>query len=1053
MTLESVVELRMLASVPTQIVSPQASKPVMGMVQDSTLGTYLLSLSKQINMKEMMQLMCSASCFDEQLPLPAQGTDIDDPRWTGQQLISMYMPEITYKKSARGGQPKVSPVNPMPSRGIDFGVSADEKNGKISIIGGQMSTGILDGNAVGKKANGIFHITWNDYGPSVTRDLFNNVSRTANTWLMTQGFSCGISDCVIPHEAQQRIRDSILEAKKKASDAIQSAKMGTVPETESLFSYKTGFPAKIMGIMSGCLKAVEKETTNSITEYNSIDIMVKSGSKGSENNLTQIVGMLGQQDVEGNWIEDQFYHRTLPHYHRDDLRPEAHGFVQNSFTSGLNPAEYWFHAQGGRIGVIAKGIKTAETGYIQRKLIKVLEDIHMCYDGTVRNANNMIVQTVYGNDGFDACYLEQQDMFFMNYNMERMCQRFKHTGLDNMKTVVNESVWDEFEKSTKKHVLDAEFKQICDYQKYLKETVPLNYLQPSVKMPINFARLIANTSTKFDLNDIDSGRKTDLSPIYVAEKVSQLRDKLMVDPNKTINFVSTVILKSLMSIYLSSKVMIYEHKFTKVAFDNLLEIVYMTFLKSLVNPGENVGIIAAQSLGEPTTQMALSAIHLTGQGSKANISRGTPRLKELMGVAKKQKTPSMTVYINDDHYIQVITGDPKQTKQINDLRTDKIGAEIEYTTLKDILLRTEIFYDESDFASCVHEDKEFIDSYYSLLPDTDPQYQQQTSMNWLLRMEFDRSAIIRKHIPMYLIQQKLSTEFENKGITNSIIVSDDNAQKLICRIKIDKDLSDDTKPVNFLRDLESKLLGLHIKGISGVEQCITNPIKRDIVLPDGTIISQFDSNQNAYEEAKKKYNNWKYKLDTEGSNLVDIMCLPNIDTYNTITNDFWEIYELYGIEAARKCIIMEINQLLEESGSSVQERHVTLLVDVMTNQGTLVSVDRHGVNKTESGPLHRASFEETSTQIVNASIFNEADLMTGVSANIMFGQFIHTGTNAFKIGLDIEKVKKQVHPKQDMMQSRVKAGVVQEVMDLTDVCADENFEFNFKLKEGGQSPP
>src|SRR5439155_24883768 len=124
------------------------------------------------------------------------------------------------------------------------------------------------------------------------------------------------------------------------------------------------------------------------------------------------------------------------------------------------------------------------------------------------------------------------------------------------------------------------------------------------------------------------------------------------------------------------------------------------------------------------------------------------------------------------------------------------------------------------------------------------------------------------------------------------------------------------------------------------------------------------------------------------SKLVDVLNLPNVDLTNTISNDVWEIYKVYGIEAARSCLIHEINEVLEYSGTSITQRHIDLLVDVMTNQGTLVSVDRHGVNKTDSGPLHRASFEETTTQITNASIFNEVDMMTGVSGNIMFGQFI-----------------------------------------------------------------
>ena len=175
--------------------------------------------------------------------------------------------------------------------------------------------------------------------------------------------------------------------------------------------------------MGFCWKDIEKIVLDSI-KSNSIDTMVKCGSKGNVTNLCQIVGLIGQQQVDATWIENQIYRRTLPHYHKDDISPESHGFIENSFMNGLNPMEYWFHAQEGRLGVISKAIKTAETGYIQRKLIKIMEDLHVCYDGTVRNANNMIIQMIYGGDGFDACYVENQRFPFLNYNVEKLAQTF-----------------------------------------------------------------------------------------------------------------------------------------------------------------------------------------------------------------------------------------------------------------------------------------------------------------------------------------------------------------------------------------------------------------------------------------------------------------------------------------------------------------------------------------------------------------------------------------------------------------------------------------------------
>lgn len=306
---------------------------------------------------------------------------------------------------------------------------------------------------------------------------------------------------------------------------------------------------------------------------------------------------------------------------------------------------------------------------------------------------------------------------------------------------------------------------------------------------------------------------------------------------------------------------------------------------------------------------------------------------------------------------------------------------------------------------------------------------------------------MRKHIPMFLVEQKINDALRQQ--THTVIVNDDNAQKLICRIKVECP-SPDVDPINHVREIEYALMNIQIKGIEGIDQCFVASSKKDIVLPNGTIVSPLGSEKD-YEEAKKRYNYLRYYINTNGSNLIDVLPLPHIDIYQTVSNDVWEIYELYGIEAARKSIVDEINILLEFNGTYIQERHINLLVDAMTNQGNVVSVDRHGVNKTESGPLHRASFEETTAQLTNASIFNEVDPMTGVSANIMFGQFIQTGTNAFRIALDLDKLKKQKTPEQPLMVQQKQTVQVSEPLDLTQLCLPENFDFDFKV--GGHAVP
>ena len=130
--------------------------------------------------------------------------------------------------------------------------------------------------------------------------------------------------------------------------------------------------------------------------------MVRSGSKGKENNVAQMIGCVGQQNVSGKRLEFGYIDRVLCHFERNDKGPEAKGFVEHSYKTGLDPHEFFYHAMGGREGIIDTAIKTSETGYIQRRLVKAMEDLKINTDQTVRNAIGDIVQFNYGDDGLDA---------------------------------------------------------------------------------------------------------------------------------------------------------------------------------------------------------------------------------------------------------------------------------------------------------------------------------------------------------------------------------------------------------------------------------------------------------------------------------------------------------------------------------------------------------------------------------------------------------------------------------------------------------------------------
>src|SRR5271163_2441598 len=152
--------------------------------------------------------------------------------------------------------------------------------------------------------------------------------------------------------------------------------------------------------------------------------MVSAGSKGSFINISQMSACVGQQMVEGKRIPFGFKYRTLPHFTKHDHGPESRGFVENSYLRGLTPQEFFFHAMGGREGLIDTAVKTSETGYIQRRLVKAMEDVMVKYDGTVRNSLGDVIQFVYGEDGMDGTAVESQKIDSLRWNNKEMEDKY-----------------------------------------------------------------------------------------------------------------------------------------------------------------------------------------------------------------------------------------------------------------------------------------------------------------------------------------------------------------------------------------------------------------------------------------------------------------------------------------------------------------------------------------------------------------------------------------------------------------------------------------------------
>ena len=422
--------------------------------------------------------------------------------------------------------------------------------------------------------------------------------------------------------------------------------------------------------------------------------------------------------------------------------------------------------------------------------------------------------------------------------------------------------------------------------------------------------------------------------------------------------------------YLAPHKLIVKERFTKMAFDALIELIVVRNWQAWAQPGEQVGIIAAQSIGEPSTQMTLNTFHLAGVAAKSNVTRGVPRLKELLKVTKTPKAISLTVYLKPEF---------REDKE----KAREVAQDLELTLLRDVTTRAGIYYDPKDESTILEEDRDLIAFYKQFeVEETkggDDEEQKETWSKWMLRMELDRERLFTRNISMEDISFVLRQRF---GDEVNLIYSDFNSPRLIMRIRLPSIAKSGLDDLANLKKFVNRLLnGIVIRGVPGIKSVSFRQDKDNVELQDGQ-----------YKQITQ------YVLDTDGSNYQAVMTHPMVDGRRLVSSHVHDIFANLGVEATRAVLMNEISTLFEEAG--VNYRHLGLLCDVMTRGGKLMSADRYGINKQDIGPLAKASFEETEKILLSAAIFGEIDPVKGVSANIMTGQVIQGGTAFSQLLLD-----------------------------------------------------
>ena len=958
---ESQAELIHLAAVPKQIISPANNNSIIGIFQDSLLGCYRFTR--------------------------------EDINFTSRQAMNLLMyydnPNVNLfkknKKKKISNFDLLTQILPPLSAKFNNGQFSDKENKKtsnnvIEINNGEYLRGQMDKKTLGSGSKGLIQRIFNDYNYQKSEKFIDDLQAIVTEYMKLSSYSVGISDLIADNETNQKIINTVNNKKKDIYNLIDQLHL-SVFENNTGKSNKVEFEAQTNSILQTAADEAGSIGRKQLSKNNRFVIMNKAGSKGSIINIAQMISCLGQQNVDSGRIPYGFSDRTLPHYSKFDDSPEARGFVENSFIQGLTPEEVYFHAMGGRTGLIDTAVKTSQTGYIQRRLIKGCEDLKIAYDMTVRNNKNKIIQFSYGDDNISTMKVESQNLPIVNMTTEQLYAHFQipeitsTTSLNyTKKTITN------MKKQKKKLITKTKeiLKFIIEKKHIIVDNVFKFQNNTNVHVPVHFNRIILNIKNNLR---IKANFFVDITPyelyIRIEEAYKILEHNELTKPSE--------LFKILWYYYLSPKNLLVIHRFNKKGIILLLEKLIYNYRKAIVAPGEMVGMLAAQSIGEPTTQMTLNTFHFAGVASKSNVTRGVPRIEELLTLSENPKKPSICIRLKDD-------------EEQNQAIAQELKYKLEYTCLKDVTTSVSICFDPNVNSTTIDEDKEMLKRYLefeTLLDECGVSKDEELQQSkWIIRIKLSREEMLDRNITMDEIHFAIKNSLKN---TVSCIFSDFNSENLIFRIRLmennivnKKKSLDQTDEIYKLKNIQQNILkNIVLRGIKKIPKIILRKVPNVLKRNNGN----YESND-------------IWVLDTVGTNLKDVLALDCINPYKTFTNDIQEVYRVLGIEAARQCIYNEIDEAFDANGTYINYHHLSVLCDRMCATKKMVSIFRHGINNDDIGPIAKASFEETPEMFLKAAKHGELDLMTGVSANVMCGQEGYFGTSSFQVLVDLQSMKK-----------------------------------------------
>ncbi|CCH40549.1 DNA-directed RNA polymerase I subunit A1 [Wickerhamomyces ciferrii] len=1006
-----------LANTDSQYLTPTSGSPLRGLIQDHiSAGVWITNKDSFFTREEYQQYVYGCIRPEDghssrpKLVTVPPAIFKPVPLWTGKQIITTVLLNITPVS-----MPGINLLSKNKIKNEYWGQGSREN--EVLFKDGALLCGILDKSQYGASQYGIVHSLHEVYGPSVAGKALSVLGRLFTNYIQSTAFTCGMDDLRLTAEGNQWRNEILLtsvDVGRLAAAEVTNLDKSTKHDDPELLKRleevsrddnKAGIldavtQSKVNAITSSVVSKIIPEGTMKRFPYNSMQAMALSGAKGSNVNVSQIMCLLGQQALEGRRVPVMVSGKTLPSFKPYETDARAGGYIKGRFYSGIRPQEYYFHCMAGREGLIDTAVKTSRSGYLQRCLTKQLEGVHVSYDNSVRNGDGSLLQFLYGGDAVDVTKESHMNQFkFCIDNYDALLTKYKPGELiEHLDTESANKYSKKVRKNMKKNKDIPHFAQSTKYDPTLSVYNPSKYL--------------GSVSETFQ-NKLDS---------FIEENPK-----------------------------LFTKSGLSESKFRA-----LMQLKYM---RSLINPGESVGIIAAQSIGEPSTQMTLNTFHFAGHGA-ANVTLGIPRMREIIMTASAAiKTPQMTLPLLDE---------------VNDDQADAFCrsiAKVVFSELVDHVTVTETSGDSEDGnptrSYAIHfeffENKQYHEEY----DVSKEQLEQVITSTFLKTLEAQIVKELKKQkkvgseslpeigkaVPKSQSQITSDDRVPSKSNDNDDDDADDEKSRTKGKQSVSYDEPDDDE-IETMRnaekssdeEMDSDSDNDSDSDSDSDDEAAANTTfsgelsksardRQSAVLGAHNLITKFNFDDengqwcdfkleldaktqkllmvNIVEDICRKVvvkevprigrclhpqpENGKRVLTTEGVNFNAMWDYDDFIDVNGITsNDIAAVLHTYGVEAARNTIVNEISNVFGRYAISVSSRHLDLIGDMMTREGTYLAFNRQGIDSSTS-TFMKMSYETTCQFLTKAVLDSEREELESPSARIVLGKLAGVGTGSFDL--------------------------------------------------------